>query len=258
MKIATWNVNSIRARENVCLDWLEKNEPDVLLLQETKLVDQEFPEDGFGDLDYDLCFYGQQTYNGVAIASRLPITDVVKGLPADNSESERRLIAATIEGVRVICVYVPNGRTVGSKSFEQKLAWLDQLYAFVNATVRPDQPMVLAGDFNIAPHDEDVWDTARYNRNTLFTTDAERSRFQRLLEWGTVDLFRHLHPRPKQFTWWDYRAGNWQKDRGLRIDHMLVTKPILDRVEGIVIDRAVRGQLEPSDHVPVVLSLKDA
>ena len=254
VKIATWNVNSIRARESVVLDWLEANEPDVLLMQETKIADQEFPEDGFGDLDYDVQYFGQSTYNGVAIASRHPIEDVVKGLPGDDDAAERRMIAATIQGVRTICVYVPNGRMVGSETFRYKLDWLDRLQAFITSTCRTDQPVVLAGDFNIAPTDDDVWDEERYC-NVLFCTEDERSRFRRLLDWGFVDLVHHVHPEPRQFTWWDYRAGNWQKNRGLRIDHVLATQPIVARIRGIAIDRVVRGGHDPSDHAPVTLSL---
>lgn len=256
VKIATWNVNSIRARESVVLDWLEANDPDVLLMQETKIADQEFPEDAFGDLDYDVEYFGQATYNGVAIASRHPIEDVVKGLPGNDEPAERRMIAATIGGIRTICVYVPNGRMVGSETFRYKLEWLDRLHSFIASTCRTDQPVVLAGDFNIAPTDDDVWDEDRYS-NDLFCTEDERSRFRRLLDWGFVDLVRHVHPAPRQFTWWDYRAGNWQKNRGLRIDHVLVTQPILGRMGGVAIDRDVRGGHDPSDHAPVIVSLKD-
>jgi exodeoxyribonuclease III len=257
VKIATWNVNSIRARENVVLDWLEANDPDLLMMQETKIPDQEFPEDGFGDLDYDVVYYGQQTYNGVAIASHREVQDVVRGLPGDDELAERRLIAGTVEGIRIICVYVPNGRQLGSASFRFKLVWLDRLHAFLEATVRPDQPVVLAGDFNIAPCDDDVWDVARY-QGALFCSEEERSRFRRLIEWGFVDMVRHLDPTPRRFTWWDYRAGSWQKNHGLRIDHVLVTKPILERTRAITIDRDVRAGLDPSDHVPVTISLDDA
>jgi exodeoxyribonuclease-3 len=256
MKIATWNVNSIRARESVVLDWVEANEPDVLLMQETKISDQEFPEDAFGDLDYDVVYYGQATYNGVAIASRHPIEDVVMGLPGDDDAAERRLIAATIRGIRTVCVYVPNGRTVGSETFRYKLDWLDRLHAFMEQTTRPDQPVVLAGDFNIAPTDDDVWDQLLF-QNVLFCTEDERSRYRRLLSLGLVDLVAHVHKEPKQFTWWDYRAGNFQKNRGLRIDHILATKPIVERLRAISLDREVRAKHDPSDHIPVTLSLND-
>ncbi len=258
MKIATWNVNSIRARENGVLDWAEVHEPDVLLMQETKISDQEFPEEGLGDLDYDVVFFGQPTYNGVAIAARESIEDVVRGLPGDEGdEAERRLIAATVRGIRLICVYVPNGRQVGSPSFRFKLEWLDRLQAFLEETVSPNQPVVLAGDFNIAPTDDDVWDPERF-KNTLFCTEDERGRFRRLLAFGLTDTLQHLHPGPRQFTWWDYRAGAYQKNRGLRIDHILASASVVARAQSVAIDREVRSALDPSDHVPVMLSLKDA
>jgi exodeoxyribonuclease III len=257
VKIATWNVNSIRARENIVLDWVEANDPDVLMMQETKIPDQEFPEDGFGDLDYDVVFHGQPTYNGVAIASHHEITDVVRGMPGDDELAERRLLAATIEGIRIFCVYVPNGRQIGSETFRYKLDWLDRFTLFVQANLRPDQPAVIAGDFNIAPGDADVWDVERYH-GALFATEDERSRFRKLIEWGFVDMVAHTTKEPHQFTWWDYRAGNFQKNRGLRIDHVLATKPIVERTTGVSIHRDVRAGLDPSDHVPVMLSLDDA
>lgn len=254
MKIATWNVNSIRARGDVVLDWVEANDPDVLCMQETKIIDQEFPEDEFGDLDYDVAFYGQPTYNGVAIAAREEPEEVVKGLPGDGEEDERRLISAVVEGVRIICVYVPNGRQVGSDTFAFKLEWLDRLHAFIDEISSPNDPVVLCGDFNIAPRDGDLWNPQM--KGGLFSTEEERGRFQRLLDWGFTDMVHHLDPSPKQFTWWDYRAGGWQKNQGLRIDHILATEPLVERTTRVTIDRAVRGEHNPSDHVPVILETR--
>lgn len=254
MKIATWNVNSIRARCDVVLDWAEANDPDVLCMQETKITDQEFPEDEFGDLDYDVVFFGQSSYNGVAIAAHEESEDVVKGLPGDGDGDDRRLIAATVAGIRIICIYLPNGRQVGSDAFAFKLEWMDRLQAFLEETVRPSDPVILCGDFNIAPQDGDLWEGRM--KGGLFSTEEERSRFRRFLDWGFTDMVHHLDPSPKQFTWWDYRAGGWQKNQGLRIDHILATKPVVERAKGVTIDREVRGGHNPSDHVPVILELE--
>jgi exodeoxyribonuclease-3 len=255
VKIATWNVNSIRARLDGVLDWMEANDPDVLCMQETKIVDQEFPEDELGDLDYDVVFFGQQTYNGVAIASHAEIEDVVRGLPGDGPEAERRLLAATIAGIRIVTVYVPNGREVGSETYVEKLEWLDRLQSFIADQASPSDPVVVLGDFNIAPHDGDLWDPARM-AGGLFATEEERRRFRRLLDWGFVDAVHHFDPSDEQFTWWDYRGGGWQRNRGMRIDHILITKPLLDRAERITIHEKVRGEADPSDHVPVLLELR--
>lgn len=256
MKIATWNVNSLRAREDLVLDWIEAHAPDVLCLQETKVTDQEFPEDALGDLEYDVVYFGQQSYNGVAIASREPLEDVVRGLPGEGPNDERRLIAATVDGVRFINIYLPNGKSYDSESYRFKLGWMDRLRTFVEGGPGPDTPVVLLGDFNIAPRDVDVHEDYETGES-LFVSEAERKRFQDLLAWGLTDTVLHFSDAPKQFTWWDYRAAAFERNLGMRIDHILVTEPLLQRAVGVHIDREAREAEGPSDHCPVVLELRD-
>lgn len=256
MKIATWNVNSLRAREDLVLNWVEDEDPDILCMQETKLTDQEFPEDAFGDLDYDVIFYGQRAYNGVAIAAHEEMADVQLGFPEDTKKAEKRLAAATIDGIRVIDIYLPNGQDLDSDKFPYKLQWMERLHRFLEETCDPSQPLILTGDFNLCPADMDGHEGT--NKTGIFFSEAERSRYQRFLDWGLTDAYRHFYPdKARAFTWWDYRAGGWEKDRGLRIDHFLVTKPVLERAKDVVIHRAMRAEEGPSDHVPVTLELED-
>lgn len=254
MKIVTWNVNSLRAREDLVLDWIEAHEPDIVCMQETKVTDQEFPEDLFGDLDYDVEYFGQQTYNGVAIAAREELRDVVKGFPDAEPDDDRRLIAATIDGIRVVNIYLPNGQRYGSDKYRFKLDWMDRLQAFVESGPGPDTPVVLLGDFNIAPRDADVH--VEYGTGEqLFISEAERSRLRRLLDWGLHDSLTHFDDAGGQFTWWDYRGAGFEKNLGMRIDHILVTKPLLDRAVSVTIDREARAADGPSDHAPVTLTV---
>ncbi len=252
MRIASWNVNSLRVREDQVLDWLEAHEPDVLCLQETKVTDQAFPEDAFFDLDYEVSYWGQSTYNGVAIVSREVPSDVIRGFPGGATDAEPRLMAATIQGVRIINVYVPNGAAMDSSKFAFKLEWLKQLRVFLDDGPPSDTPLALMGDFNIAPLDLDVWAPDEM-AGGLFVSKPERAAFFELLEWGLSDAFRHFQPSQKAYTWWDYRKGGFERNRGMRIDHMLITKPLLERAEKVWIDRQVRSLDTPSDHVPVVL-----
>ena len=259
MRIATWNVNSIRTREDRVLVWLEENAPDVICMQETKTVDDAFPRDGFEALGYQLATYGQPTYNGVAIASKLPIEDVAIGLPL-NGDEDARGIAATIGGVRIAGLYVPNGRRLDAEHYQYKLKWLDALRDWLVEHCDPSQPLVLAGDFNIAPDDRDVHDPTE-REGTVMNSEAVRTRFQRLLDWGLTDSLRATTDKAGIYTWWDYRAGAFRFNKGLRIDLMLVTEPIQSRIEAVTTnrdDRKVRKGVEkPSDHIPVVLDLAD-
>ena len=254
MKIATWNVNSIKTRLDHVLDWIESHEPDVICLQETKVIDQEFPEDGFIDLDYTVEFFGQRTYNGVAIASRTPPEDVQRGFVGAGEDDDRRLIAATIDGLRIVCVYVPNGQTVGSEKYAFKLDWLAELRRFLDAGPSPDSPLVLAGDFNIAPVSGDHYD-AEPEDEFIFVSKKEIAAFRTLLDWGLTDSLHHCRPGPKQYTWWDYRAGSWERNFGLRIDHLLVTAPLVPQIREVTVHRETRDWDRASDHVPVVLDL---
>jgi exodeoxyribonuclease-3 len=253
VKIATWNVNSLRVREDVVLDWVEKNKPDVLCMQELKMTDQEFPEDAFGDLNYDAMYFGQRSYNGVAIVSRPEMFEVVKGFPGDTLHTERRLIAATIEGVRVVCVYAPNGQSIGSDKFVFKLEWYRRLKQWLIETASPEKPLLICGDFNVAPAELDVWDPIINGRH--LATPEERAAFFDLASFGLTDAYRALYPTAKKFTWWDYRSGSWERNMGLRIDHFLLTRPLVERMKSVKIDEAIRGMATPSDHVPVVLEL---
>ena len=267
MRIATWNVNSLKARLERVSAWLERARPDVLLLQETKLADADVPVDVFRDAGYELAHHGEGRWNGVAIASRCGIADVVTnfGQPLrpprtedtgdDEPLAEARMIAATCGGVRVVSVYAPNGRSVGSVFYEAKLVWFDRLARWLDAAVKPDELLVLGGDLNVAPADIDVWDPAACHGGT-HVSEPERKAFARLCEWGLVDVYRRQHPEAGRYTWWDYRAGNFHKNYGMRIDHLLVSPPVAARVVWTEIDRETRkGKPTPSDHTPLVIDL---
>ncbi len=256
VKIATWNVNSLRARKDLVFDWIEQHEPDVICLQETKVTDQEFPEDEFGDLDYDVVYFGQPSYNGVAIAARDEIEDVVKGFPGAGPDDEKRLIAATIAGIRIIDIYLPNGHALDSDKYTFKLGWVDQLQECLQNGPGPDTELLLCGDFNIVPRAEDCW-RGKEADGSLFCSEPERSRYQKLLDWGLHDSLMKFNDAAEQFTWWDYRGGSFEKDHGLRIDHILLTKSLLARAESVTIHREARALEGRSDHVPVVVELAD-
>lgn len=263
MRIATWNVNSLKARLDKVLWWLERTEPDVLLLQETKLADDAVPKEAFVRLGYQIAHHGQGRWNGVAIVSRAPVTDVVTSfgeppafrLTGDSDDvdplREARMIAAVSGGVRVVSLYAPNGRSLDSPHYAAKLAWFERLSTWLAATCSPDEPLALGGDFNVAPDDLDVWDPAACHGGT-HVSPPERAAIARLKAWGLVDVYRRLHPEPGRYTWWDYRAGDFHNNRGMRIDHLYVTAALADRVVAVEIDREARkGQPTPSDHAPL-------
>ena len=267
MRIATWNVNSLKARLEKVTWWLERARPDVLLMQETKLADADAPTQTFRDAGYELAHHGEGRWNGVAIASRCGVTDVVTNFgqplrPAQTSDvgddepfAEARMIAATCGGVRVVCTYAPNGRVVGSPFYEAKLAWFARLADWLATAARPDQSLTLGGDLNVAPEDIDVWDPRACHGGT-HVSPAEREAFRRLCAWGLVDTYRLHHAEAARYTWWDYRAGNFHKNFGMRIDHLLATRPVADRTVWAEIDREARkGKPIPSDHAPVVIDL---
>ncbi len=270
MRIATWNVNSLKARLEKVAWWLARARPDVLLVQETKLADHDAPIDAFRDLGYELAHHGEGRWNGVAIASRVGIADVVTNFgeplrPAETSETgddeplaEARMIAATCDGVRVVSVYAPNGRSVGSPFYQAKLAWYDRLARWLGDAASPDAALVLGGDMNVAPADADVWDPRACHGGT-HVSPPERAAFARLEAWGLVDGYRRHHPEPDRYSWWDYRAGMFHKNFGMRIDHLLVTRSVAERSVWAEIDREARkGKPIPSDHAPVVLDLDAA
>jgi exodeoxyribonuclease-3 len=269
MRIATWNVNSLKARQEKVSWWLERARPDVLLMQETKLADADAPVATFQKAGYELAHHGEGRWNGVAIASRSPITDVVTnfGEPLhpplsfdvhdDEPLAEARMIAATCGGVRVVSLYAPNGRKVDSQFYEAKLQWYERLARWLVSAAKPTDPLVLGGDFNVAPEDADVWDPRACHGGT-HVSPRERAAFTGLCRWGLVDAYRLHHPEPGRYSWWDYRAGDFHKNFGMRIDHLLVTQPLAGRVVASEIDREARkGKPIPSDHAPLVIDVDE-
>ena len=258
-RMATWNINSVKVRQERLEQWLTDVAPDVVCLQETKVADSAFPQLAFEALGYAAAHHGEGRWNGVAILSRKGLEDVSFGF-ADGAppDAEARLMTATCDGIKIINVYVPNGRALDADHYQYKLGWLDRLAAHLDAVAEPDEPVILTGDFNIAPADADVYDPAKYI-GTTHTSEPERSRLSTLLEWGLTDVFRAQHADAQQvFSWWDYRAGDFHEGRGMRIDLVLASSPVADRAEWIIIDRNARKGKMPSDHAPVVLDLADA
>jgi exodeoxyribonuclease-3 len=263
MRIATWNVNSLSARLPRVEDWLAYARPDVLCLQETKVAADAFPSMTFGALGYESVHHSEGRWNGVAILSRVGIDEVVDGFAdGGDSDAEARLLTARCGGVRVVTVYVPNGREVGHEQYDHKLRWLDRLRAHVAAVGDPDEELVVCGDFNVAPDDRDVWDPAKCHGGT-HVSPPEREAIARLREWGLVDVLRLRHEEAGLYTWWDYQAGAFHKHWGMRIDLMLATKPLANRLTWAVVDRSARkpsgGKADrtalatkPSDHAPLL------
>ena len=248
MRIATWNVNSLGARRPRVEAWLAEMEPDVICLQETKLADKAFPALTFRALGYDSVHHGQGQWNGVAILSKIGIEDPVAGFDdGESPDPDARIVWATCGGVRVVSVYVPNGRTLTDDHYQYKLRWLARLRQLLDDRYDPSQPLAICGDYNIAPSDLDVWDVAAFIDST-HVSEAERAAFQTLLDWGLTDLLRARHPEAGLYTYWDYRAGNFHKKMGMRIDHILATAPLADALEFIFIDRNARKGTKPSDH----------
>jgi exodeoxyribonuclease-3 len=249
MKIASWNVNSLRVRLPQLLDWLENAQPDIVCLQETKLEDRNFPRAEIEGAGYSCAFSGQKTYNGVALLSRFPIDDVVIDNPF-YPDAQRRLVAGTIEGIRVICAYFPNGQSVGSDKYDYKLSWLKGLEEWLDDALASHPRLALAGDFNIAPEDRDVYDPAVW-KDQILCSEPERRAFARLLQRGLKDSFRLFEQPARSFTWWDYRTLSFQKNLGVRIDHILLSPPLALCCSAAGIDRAMRKRERPSDHAPV-------
>ncbi len=269
MRIATWNVNSLNARLEKVWWWLERAHPDVLLMQETKLADAAAPHAGFQERGYELAHHGEGRWNGVAIASRCGITDVITNfgdalrnvstpdVADDEPFAEARMIAAVCGGIRVVSLYAPNGRSVGSVFYQAKLAWFDRLARWLGDACVPRDSLVLGGDFNVAPTDGDVWDVTACHGGT-HVSPPEREAFARLCQWGLVDAYRLHNGEPNRFTWWDYRAGNFQKNYGMRIDHLLVSASTADRTRWAEIDREARkGKPIPSDHAPLFIDVDE-
>jgi exodeoxyribonuclease III len=258
MRLATWNVNSLNKRLPRVEEWLEIAAPDVLCLQETKLADDAFPQLTFEALGYEVAHHGQGQWNGVAILSKVGLTKVTSGFEdlVDPYEGDARLLTAECGGIRMISVYVPNGREVGSDFYERKLAWFGCLREWLAATYSPDVPLAIVGDFNVAPEDRDVWSPKAFVGST-HVTEPERAAVAALTEWGLVDAFRSVYDQDGLFTYWDYRRGDFHQHRGMRIDLALVTQPVADRVTWALVDRNARKGKLPSDHAPLVIDLRD-
>lgn len=267
MRIATWNVNSLHARLPKVSWWLERAQVDVLLMQETKLADDAVPREEFARHGYEVAHHGEGRWNGVAIASRVGVTDVITNFgvplkPAATPEAsddeplrEARMISAVCAGIRVVSVYAPNGRSVGSIFYDAKLAWYGSLRRWLAETRTASESLIIGGDFNVAPEDADVWDP-RLCHGATHVSPAEREAFGALCSWGLIDGYRRLHAEPERYSWWDYRAGNFHKNFGMRIDHLLVTSSVANRIVWAEIDREARkGKPIPSDHAPVIIDL---
>ena len=279
MRIATWNVNSLKARQEAVENWLARAAPDILLIQETKLTDDDAPVMAFAMAGYQLVHHGEGRWNGVAIAARdgLPVSDVVTnfgdgpvrdsgpggaGTEATGEDDfdpfdEARMVAATVDGLRVVSLYAPNGRVVGSPFYEGKLAWFARLARWVEESRSAGDGLILGGDLNVAPTDADVWDAAAVHGGT-HVSEPERAAFRTLLDLGLVDGYRARHPETGRFSWWDYRAGMFHKNLGMRIDHLLVSGSIAARIVDAEIDRDARkGPPVPSDHAPLLIDLDE-
>ena len=254
--IATWNVNSVRARLPRVTEWLAEATPDVVLLQEIKTVAETFPVDEIGDLGYNIAVCGQKSYNGVAILSKSPIEDVTAALPGDETDEQARYTEAFTGGVRVASIYLPNGNPAPSEKFDYKLAWMERLYDHVRSLMALDEAFVLGGDYNVCPTDDDVYDPAGWADDALCRPDT-RNRFRAVMNLGLTNAFRTMNTAPGEYSYWDYTGGAWQKGFGLLIDHLLLSPQAADRLIDAGIDRKPRGREKPSDHTPVWCKLSE-
>jgi len=258
MKIATWNVNSIKVRLDAALAWLQQAKPDVVALQEIKCVDENFPREAFEGLGYNCAVHGQKTYNGVALLSRRPMEDVTPRLPGNDGDEQSRYLEALVQGdkgmVRVASIYAPNGNPMGTEKFPYKLAWLGRLNARAKILRAGEEPVVLMGDYNIIPEDKDCYDPKAWLGDALFQPES-RAAYRRLANLGYADAFRARNALPGQYTFWDYQAGSWRKNQGIRIDHIFLSPQAADRLKDCQIDRDMRDNDKPSDHVPVWCNL---
>lgn len=257
MKLATFNINGIKARIEALPRWLEAAKPDVVALQEIKSVDEAFPREVLEDLGYRVETHGQKGFNGVAILSRLPLEDITRGLPGDDSDEQARWIEATVMGerpVRLCGLYLPNGNPAPGPKYDYKLAWMERMQARVTALLKTEEPLVIAGDYNVIPQPEDAANPLAWAEDALFLPST-RSAFRRIVNLGLTDAFRACNQARGQYSFWDYQAGAWDKNNGIRIDHLLLSPQAADLLRDCRIDREVRGEEKPSDHVPVWIDL---
>ena len=257
MKIATFNINGIKARFEALQDWLREAEPDVALLQEIKSVDEGFPREIFEEMGYRVEPHGQKSFNGVAILSRLPLEDVTRGLPGDATDEQARWIEATVIGtraLRVACLYLPNGNPAPGPKYDYKLAWMERMRAHAAELLASEEPVILAGDYNIIPQDEDAAKPEAWREDALALPES-RAAFRRILNLGYTEAFRTRVPGPGHYSFWDYQAGAWQRNNGIRIDHLLLSPQAADLLRDVGIDKDIRAREKPSDHVPVWIEL---
>ncbi|MEX0698011.1 MAG: exodeoxyribonuclease III [Dongiaceae bacterium] len=258
MKIATWNINGVKARLDTATAWIKDAGPDVLCMQEIKSEDLSFPSEIFEELGYNVAVHGQKGFNGVAILSKLPLEDVSRGLPGDDTDDHARFIEAVVSvpsgALRIVSLYLPNGNPLGTEKFAYKLAWMARLEAYARARLADEEAFVLAGDFNVIPEPIDARFPDNWRDDALFQPET-RAAYRRLLNLGLTDAFRVCEAGPDHYSFWDYQAGAWQKNNGIRIDHMLLSPQAADRLVDAAIDKRPRGWEKPSDHVPVVIDL---
>lgn len=258
MKIATWNINGVKARLDTTRTWLKETSPDVACLQEIKSIDENFPREAFEELGYHVETHGQKGFNGVAIFSKSPLEDVTPRLPGDDEDEQARYLEATVStetgAVRIACLYLPNGNPIDTPKFSYKLAWMQRLENRVKELLKDEMPLVVAGDYNVIPMPEDAKDPKAWTNDALFQPES-RSAFRRLINLGLTDAVRASDPEPGVYTFWDYQAGAWPKNNGIRIDHLLLSPQAADRLTGCGIDKETRGWEKPSDHVPVWIEL---
>jgi len=260
--IATWNVNSIRTRITQVEDFIDEFEPDLLCLQETKVEDSLFPKDSFNKKGYQVYTYGQKSYNGVALISKLPLQDIRKGFNGESNNNEgstyfdeqKRIISSLINGVRVVNVYVPNGSSIDSEKYAYKLKWLTCLYEYLENQSKREEPLCLLGDFNIALNEKDIHNPKRFN-NGIMASLREREALEKLIKDRLEDVFRLFEQNSGHWSWWDYRSGAWQRDQGWRIDHIYLSKELISNSKSCVICKKIRGNIQPSDHAPVIVNI---
>ncbi|MBB6251279.1 exodeoxyribonuclease III [Nitrospirillum iridis] len=257
MRIATWNVNSVKARLANVTGWLDSAKPDVVLFQEIKCETAAFPLQAFQDLGYHCAVVGQKAYNGVALLSRQQPHDIITRLPGEPEDEQARYVEATVGGVRIASLYLPNGNPVGTEKYPYKLRWMDRLKAHAATLLVQEVPFVLGGDYNVIPEARDVYDPQAWMTDALFRPET-RAKFREITHLGLTEAFRAVHPNAERaYSFWDYQAGAWPRDMGLRIDHFLLSPQAADRLVGCSIDKGPRGQEKASDHTPVVLELAD-
>lgn len=259
MKIATFNINGVKARFETLITWLQESQPDVALLQEIKSIDENFPREAIEDLGYTVETHGQKSFNGVSILSRLPLEDVSRGLPGDDTDEQARWIEATVISdtpVRVCGLYLPNGNPAPGPKYDYKLAWMQRLQARAEALLAEEQPFLMAGDYNIIPQDDDAKRPETWLKDALALPQS-RNAFRALLNLGLTEAFRSRNSEKGHYSFWDYQAGAWDRNDGIRIDHFLLSPECADRLEDCWIEKEMRGRAKPSDHVPVWIELKD-